>query len=160
MHMTGDLHEPCHTASLVCNRFKAPDGDHVATKLPVTVAGKPRGMHSLWDSMYCNSIDMSVLKAWEQDIARDPALQREALPELSRDTTVASWVAESFELAKQWVYDADVRAAIAAQEADPSAPFKPIDLSEAYVQKAQEICRKQGALAGFRLADTLAKVQW
>ena len=160
MHMTGDLHEPCHAASLFSNRFNAIDGDHVATRLPVSINGKTRSMHSLWDAQLGGNVDLALLKATVRVLADDPSLQRSALPELQRDTTVASWVQESFDIAVVSVYDADVRAAITAQEADPKAPFKPIPLSDEYLNRAQQIGHRQGALAGLRLADTLARVPW
>jgi S1/P1 Nuclease len=160
IHLTGDLHEPCHAASLFCRRFSAYDGDHVATRLPIDVNGKTKTMHSLWDSLIGGSTDLAAQKAEERDLAGDPRLQRDQLPELTQDITVASWVQESFHIALGTVYDANVRSAIAAQESNPQSPFVPVKLSEEYLVKARIAARRQGALAGFRLADTLAKVPW
>jgi S1/P1 Nuclease len=160
LHLTGDLHEPCHTASLYSRRFSAFDGDHVATRLPVIVDKKKTSMHGLWDSWLGGSTNLAVLKVQMRKMANDPNLQRDTLAELKRDTTVDSWVAEGYAIAKVTVYTADVRAAIAAQEDDPKKPLVPIVLSDEYLKKAQEVGWKQGALAGFRLADELAQVSW
>ena len=106
MHMTGDLHEPCHCASLISKRFPLPDGDHVATRLKiVTSPGHTTGLHQYWDSLYCAQDDLPTLKAWDASILADPALKPEALPQLKTDTTVKSWVQESYELAEHDVYD-------------------------------------------------------
>jgi hypothetical protein len=160
MHLTGDLHQPCHTASLFSRRFGGYDGDHHATQLPVEVDGKQRTMHGVWDVLIGRTTDFKGLKLEENDLVADPQLQRDQLSELTRDTTVASWIAESFQFARDSVYDADVRAAIEAQEANPQSPFVPVKLSDKYIDNARAIARRRGALAGFRLADTLAGVPW
>lgn len=160
LHLTGDLHEPCHSASLFCRRFKAPGGDHVATLIPVIAGQQKCGLHQYWDSLYCNSTDLDVLKKWDLNQRSSPNLQRTALAELTSHPGVDDWVAESFVIAKASVYDPEVRASIAMQDTDLSATFRPIVLSEKYMARAREIARKRGVLAGLRLADTLKKVQW
>ena len=161
MHLTGDLHEPCHCASLVSKRFPPPDGDHVAVKLRIaTSPGHTTGLHQYWDSLYCTKEDLPSLKAWDAAILADPSLSPDALPQLRRDTTVKSWVEESYQLAQHDVYDGEVRAAVAAQDADPKMPWAPIQLSAAYKDHAKGIGRRVGALAGLRLADTLSHVPW
>lgn len=159
-HLIGDLHEPCHAASLFSNRFKPPEGDKVATRFAVIVDGKTTGMHQFWDSLYCASADFKVNEQWDQEQLENPALQRNTLPQLANDTTVDSWIAESFAIAKVDVYDKDVRAAIAAQDADPTVKFKPFALNDAYIARARQICRQRGVLAGLRLADTISKTTW
>jgi hypothetical protein len=160
MHLTGDLHEPCHSASLCSNRFKAPDGDHVATKIPAVAGESKTGLHGYWDSLYCNSTKLDDLKKWDADQLAEPTLQRAALPQLLSHPNVDDWVAESFAAAKEFVYTTQVRDAIAAQDADPTVDFKPIVLSESYMIKAREVCRQRGVLAGLRLADTLQQAKW
>jgi hypothetical protein len=161
MHLTGDLHEPCHCASLISKRFHAPDGDHVATQLKiVTSPGHTTGLHQFWDSVYCSKQDLPSLKAWDASILADPSLKPESLPQLKDDLTVKSWVQESYELAQHDVYDASVRAAVTAEDADPSKPWVPIQLSEAYKAHARVIGRRVGDLAGLRLAGTLSHVPW
>jgi hypothetical protein len=160
LHLTGDLHEPCHAASLFSNRFKAPDGDHVATQLPVVAGPQKSGLHQYWDSLYCNSTNLDVLKKWDADQLANPALQRSALPQLVSHPDVDGWVAESFAFAKESVYTKEVRDAVSQQDADPSVEFKPIVLSDDYMARAREIGRERGVLAGLRLADTLEKAKW
>ncbi|HEY2589688.1 MAG TPA: S1/P1 nuclease [Tepidisphaeraceae bacterium] len=166
MHLTGDLHEPCHTASLFSHRFTVPDGDHVATQLPVflsaanAASGHTTPLHGYWDSLYCTSTVWSQLLAWDAGVLEDPALQPAALPELQEHPTSDQWVAESHELAVHDVYTPDIRAAVAAQDGEPSKAFEPIRLSDDYMRHAREIGRRRGALAGLRLADTLSHVQW
>lgn len=164
MHLTGDLHQPCHTASLFSRRFKAPDGDHVAVNLPVYTSaanaskGHASGLHQYWDSLYCTSTDWRQLLAWDRGVLADPALQPAALPELKEHPASDQWVAESYELAVHDVYTPEVRAAVAAQDADPSQAFQPIRLSDDYMRRAREIGRRRGALAGLRLAATLSSL--
>jgi hypothetical protein len=158
LHLTGDLHEPCHAASLISNRFKAPDGDHVATRVPVIAAGHPIGLHQYWDSLFCNSTDWAELLKWDQGVLHDPALQPDALPELRDHPTSDDWIAESYAIARRDVYSPEVRAEIVAQDADPSKAFRPIRLSDDYMQHAKEICRRRGTLAALRLAKTLSRI--
>lgn len=160
LHLTGDLHEPCHAASLISSRFKAPDGDHVATKLPVIATNHPTGLHQYWDSLFNNSTDWAKLKEWEREVLADPALQPLALPELRDHPTSDEWIAESHAIAAQDVYSPDIRASVAAQDGDSSRTFEPIYLSEDYMRHAREIGRRRGALAGLRLAATLSNVRW
>jgi hypothetical protein len=160
LHLTGDLHEPCHAASMISNRFKAPDGDHVATKLPATAGEQHSGLHQYWDSLYCNSTKLDVLKKWDADQLAEPTLQRSALPQLVSHPNIDDWVAESFAAAKESVYTKEVRDAVTAQDADPTVAFKPIVLSDDYMAKAREVGRQRGVLAGFRLADTLNQAKW
>ena len=160
MHLTGDLHEPCHSASLFSKRFSASDGDHVATRISAAAGEQKGGLHQYWDSLYCNNTKLDALKKWDQDQLANPVLQRSALPQLLSHPTVDDWVAESFAIAKESVYDKDVRAALTEQDLDPTAAFKPIVLSEEYMAKAREIGRQRGVLAGFRLADTLNQAKW
>jgi hypothetical protein len=133
----------------------------VATRLRVfTSSTHMTGLHQYWDSLYCSKEDLPSLKAWDADILADPTLKPEALPQLKSDTTVRSWVMESYELAQHDVYDSSIRAAIAAEDADPKIPWKPIMLSEDYKARAREIGRRVGDLAGLRLAHTLSEVPW
>lgn len=162
MHLTGDLHEPCHCASLISNRFKAPDGDHVATRLIVIRSGNahPVGLHQYWDSLFCTSTDWAELQSWDRGVIDDPALQPGALPELHGHPSVDDWIAESYAIAARDVYSPDVRAAVAAQDADPSREWEPVPLGDDYLRRAREIGRRRGALAALRLAATLASVPW
>jgi hypothetical protein len=160
LHLTGDLHEPCHTASLISNRFKAPDGDHVATKLPIIATNHPVGLHQYWDSLFNNSTDWAKLLDWEHDILMDPSLQPSALAELRDHPNSDEWIEESHAIAAQDVYTPGVRAAVAVQDGEPAKAFQPIRLSEDYMRHAREIGRRRGALAALRLARTLSNVRW
>lgn len=157
MHLVGDLHEPCHCASLITpNRFKLPDGDHVAVRLPVMLNGHQTGLHQYWDSLYCSSSDWAKLNAWDQSVLSDPSLQPEQLPELQNHKEINQWIAESLADAEQYVYTPEIRQIVAAQDVDASKPFVPLTLTDPYKQQAEIIGRRRGALAGLRLDAILA----
>jgi hypothetical protein len=69
LHLVGDMHQPLHTADLVCDYF--PVSDEGGNKIPV-VQGK--NLHSLWDNLLGRQSKMS-------DVAREVAKLKQQ-PEL------------------------------------------------------------------------------
>ena len=144
MHLVGDIHQPCHTASMFCQRYAAWDGDHVSTRLGVVTSQGKTAMHQLWDHAMGDAEDLPTLEQLDLKMLHD------------RDTTVDSWIAESHLDAERFVYTPAVRAAIAAQDDAPKEPFKPVILDDEYVQAMRSLVTQRISLGGLRLGELLS----
>jgi hypothetical protein len=75
---------------------------------------------------------------------------RKSLPELARDRTARDWSLEGRYLAIEKVYMRGQLRGSASEDAAPALP-------EGYTKQAKAIAERQAALAGYRLADELAR---
>jgi hypothetical protein len=136
LHLVGDVHQPLHATS----GFSAtkPHGDSGGNDEKITCGGcQETVLHWFWDDapgVSDNPDDAIVLaKTLPQPDLRQAAI---------RDENV--WIDESFELAKQFVYQFPVTVG--------PGPFA---LSDAYKAQATEIAKQRIALAGRRLGVLL-----
>jgi hypothetical protein len=147
-HFVGDVHQPLHAASYFSSQF--PDGDAGGNAWPVAGVSYTNELHAVWDS---------GVGAWVQDLPRPlndtskawlasfssavlasyPASDPSIAP-LIKKTSPFAWANESNALALSFVY---------------TAPQAPTPLPDAYVKAGAEMCRRQLALGGYRLANLL-----
>jgi hypothetical protein len=135
IHLIGDIHQPLHCVDHITEDHPAGDRGGNSFKL----RGKARNLHSLWDS----SVDFSNTD--EEELAPS-IMQQHTRASLDGDLSeeaVEQWARASFGLAKKFAYNI---------HENTSNPPKP---SSAYLKKANQIGRRQAALAGYRLADRL-----
>lgn len=133
LHLVGDVHQPLHTAS----RFTqaSPHGDAGGSMVKLGNGS----LHVFWDTLPGTS--SSVAGAIRAARALPPAD-----PNHAAETDEATWVQESFDLAKHDAY------------APPVGPaLGPYSLDNAYRQNAKQLADAQMALAGARLANVLNK---
>jgi hypothetical protein len=163
-HLVGDVHQPLHAATQFSKQF--PEGDLGGNRFGVTVAGTPVRLHTYWDNL------LGEVPGWEVDSPEHQAqvyalvarvaeslraapYSRAALADgLAENSTFASWIEESHELAKTAAYknkDKLLEAAFVKAGVPAGAP----DVGPGYEQRAQEAARLRAAQAGFRLADKL-----
>ncbi len=83
-------------------------------------------------------------------VAQDPALKSLAT---EIDLTPKTWLLESYELAKEHVYDAAIRGAIIAAEGEAELP--PLNPPPEYSVNARKIAETRAKLAGQRMAALL-----
>lgn len=139
IHLFGDIHQPLHCIEHVSTLH--PAGDRGGNSF--LIKGSPRNLHSLWDS----SVDFRNQP--EQSTA-DSIIQEHSRTDLAADLQITDpekWARASFALAKKFAYG--------PLHENPKSPPKP---SAAYLKKAEEIGRRQAALAGYRLADRLKQL--
>jgi hypothetical protein len=136
LHLVGDVHQPLHATSA----FSAsePHGDNGGNDEKITCGGcQETVLHWFWDDAPGVSDDpddaIAIAKSLPGVDARQAAI---------RDETV--WANESFELAKQIVYQSPVSVA--------PGPFA---LTDTYKAKAVELAKERMAVAGSRLASLL-----
>ncbi len=150
IHLVGDLQQPLHSANVVNAEFPAPDGDHNALLVFVSVAGSPITLHWLWDCLPGDFVDGVAVAARGKELtARFP---RGTLPELTRATNPAAWSLEGRALAIDAAY---LRGALAvAKDARDAPPLPP-----GYLSAARALADRRVALASYRLADTLSTLE-
>jgi hypothetical protein len=165
-HLVGDIHQPLHASTYFSKQF--PEGDLGGNRFGVRINGTPVRLHTYWDNL------LGEVPGWDQDTAdhqvlvyslvvknretlRDPKYSRAALrDQLEKNTTFASWIDESYELAKLIAYrDGDKPLAGVNIPSRGNVPADAPAASPDYERSAQEVARRRIALAGYRLADRL-----
>jgi S1/P1 Nuclease len=142
-HLVGDMHQPLHSTSLVCDYF--PKGDEGGNKIPV-VQGK--NLHALWDGLLGNRSTM-------RDVAREVAelKQNAALWKVDTKQDTDAWINESHDAALSVVYSPEILHAVLG--ATPGEKLEPISLSKDYLKTAGQVARQRMVAAGLRLGALL-----
>jgi len=168
VHLTGDAHQPLHTASHFYTDQKGKivnDGGGnrvwIDNAPPLEIGGKSTKMvlHSFWDAAYRakfdNKTNMMVVQADYADYTKkDMELLKPLLVGLeqyapAKDVSLApdfaAWAKESNAIARDFAY-----AKLPRFEKDRYA-----DVDDLYTIKAVEIAKARIVLAGYRLAELL-----
>ncbi len=141
LHLTGDVHQPLHATARVTEL--EPQGDRGGNLVSL---GKSRNLHSFWDGILRSSNFHWWFQredSYIQKIAKSIATEhpRSGFGASAASLDVEAWGRESFEIARDELYPADL-----VRDAKPS---------RAYFDRAVRIGRRQVALAGYRLAVLL-----
>ena len=147
IHLVGDLQQPLHNGTVISPDFPAPDGDHNALLVFVSVAGSPITLHWLWDCLPGNFTEASVIAARGAELAA--RFPRTALPELRTACDPPAWSLEGRALAIGAAYEHGALAV--SKEAKDAPPLPP-----GYLETARALADRRIALAGYRLADTIS----
>lgn len=146
VHLIGDMHQPLHCASLFTADY--PTGDRGANEFYVAPGHMGVPLHGLWDGLLGSAANPRT--EWNYSLVLDAKFPRSALPELTNDTTPKSWSLESRQLAIDKVY---LHGKLQGSVDGDSAPTLPPD----YLKNGRKVAERQGALAGYRLADDIGK---
>lgn len=147
IHFVGDIHQPLHATTMYSSRF--PKGDQGGNLYKINYMDYGN-VHAFWDSGASQWKDLerplspssyAVLNSTARDVMN--AYPISAFTEELKRYSAKAWATESYEFAANFVY---------------SAPEYPAPLSDSYVRQAMDICRRQVALAGYRLAQVLQSV--
>lgn len=144
IHLIGDMHQPLHCASFFGNAY--PRGDRGGNDFYVRPAQAGVRLHGIWDGLLGSAVNPRT--QWNYAIKLDAKYPRASLPELTNDTTPKSWSLESRDLAIEYGY---LRGQLQGSTDAETAPALPAD----YTKQAKAVAEKQGALAGYRLADEI-----
>lgn len=163
-HVTGDLHQPCHTAALFSiDQF--PKGDRGANSIQLS-GPKEDNLHAYWDNLLGGPGEgFESAEKGSRELLANAALMRAAEKEAeSIDPQV--WITEGASLAKEWVYAPDLLAIVL--KTAPHSYVKnnqtfeavgPVDLGvegwQKYRAAAAEVAQKRAAIAGLRLAKAI-----
>jgi S1/P1 Nuclease len=144
IHLVGDMHQPLHCESFYGPVY--PHGDKGGNDFYVKPAQRGVRLHGIWDGLLGSSANPRT--QWNYAISLDSKFSRASLPELNQDTTPQSWSLESRALAIQYGYlNGQLEGSTDADAAPPLPPD--------YTRNAKAVAEKQGALAGYRLADEI-----
>ncbi len=145
IHLTGDLHQPLHCASLFSPEF--PEGDEGGNRFWIKPADRAIPLHSFWDGLLGTRHDPRA--AVNEAIRISSEHPRRSLAELKRETTPEQWSVASRTLALDEAYrHSKLKPGTTPENARPLPPD--------YPAKAKIAAERQAALAGHRLADELA----
>ena len=144
----GDIHQPLHAVTRVS--ASRPEGDAGGSLLPICAAPCRDSLHLFWDRLVGSQ---SAIEApgTQQDLATEAqsAIRAaQALPaadaRLAVEMSEATWVRESFDAAKRYVY------------VGPIGPGDgPVTITPEYFATAKRVAQQRVALAGVRLANLL-----
>jgi hypothetical protein len=140
VHLVGDLHQPCHSTALVCDRF--PEGDR-GGNLIKTRQGDT--LHWLWDSLLGANSE-------PKDVTREIAQLRRKSDNWQVDTkpNPVAWLKESHGIARRVTYPPTILKTVAAP-----GELAPIDLPREYLTQAGATARQRVVAAGLRLGVLL-----
>ena len=147
INLVGDIHQPLHTCSLF-DEDKLKKGDDCGTKIFVLRDTVKMDLHQFWDEQLGTSQDT-------RRIVQQGFILKRAIP--FEDVFVAemspvTWAKDGFRLAKNEVYRKEEIPIILDQRKVKK------QLSEAYVRNANDIAKRQVALAGYRLSVVISEV--
>lgn len=164
VHLLGDSHQPLHAAALFTADL-LPQGDLGGNRVIVTVPTSretPTNLHAVWDGLF-NSDEKAEPILKRRIVATHP--RRKLLAEVSApagatvQARVDLWLDESYRAADASVYDASVRDALLAAPPVSATPPAPVALDRRYLQAAKTVATRRVALAGYRLADCIARAE-
>ena len=151
IHMVGDMHQPLHVTTR-CT-VKHPECDSGGNKFPIKGSSRfTNNLHALWDQamtkipFYKRPMNENTIKKY-QEIAKKITTQ---FPRSSLQNELN--IKDQWKIAKT-NYDIAVNFAYKGIN-ENEAP------SENYLNTRFEICKKQIALAGYRLADMLKEINF
>jgi hypothetical protein len=142
-HLVGDVHQPLHSTSRFTQNH--PNGDAGGNLVAFCAKPCTDELHAYWDGLLGDKPSISEV------IQTGKSLLANGKPDGADNADPASWVTESFELAKAVVYVPPI-----SDDNDPSVTISPRP-DAAYQAKASAIARSQVTLAGYRLAGILNK---
>ena len=150
VHLIGDEHQPLHCASYYGDDYT--NGDRGGNDFFVKAGDTGVPLHPIWDGLLGNADDHRA--EWNYAIVLQNKFPRTSLPELETDATPLSWSLVSRQLAIKFGY---LNGNLAGSHTADDAPPLPPD----YTKNAKAVAERQGALAGYRLADEIQKcLKW
>jgi hypothetical protein len=156
LHLCGDLHQPLHAATLVTKEH--PQGDGVGGHhIVLDSEGKAVAMHMFWDGLAGMDESYASLAETARAMAADQKLKRATQRDLEKNTTVASWVQESFRLAVGFAYQEGRLPFVRDSDLDGGRvkPEQIPRLSSEYISEGHAIARQRVLLAAERLSREL-----
>ena len=146
IHLVGDIHQPLHCASLFSDAYT--NGDRGGNDFYVKLTQAGVRLHGVWDNLLGSSSNPRA--RWNYAIELDAKFPKASLPELTAHPTPKEWSLESRELAIEKAY---LRGELKGGTNATNAPGLPTG----YTKQAKAVAERQGALAGYRLADEIQK---
>lgn len=165
LHLAGDIHQPLHGATLYsAQRFRGILlGDRGGNDIPVheneglLANFKNPNLHAIWDNILGGDSSYDAVTALAAEVEKSYPAQ--TLLAAAKQTDPMGWAKESNQISQQDVYTPEVREVVRTGEAHPHAPLPPVQISAEYLKRARSIAQERAALAGYRAAALLAKIE-
>jgi hypothetical protein len=140
-HLVGDVHQPLHATS----RFTKdhPAGDNGGNAIHFCAKPCTDELHAFWDGLLGDKVTVAMATQAAKKLLAT------GKPAGADNLALASWTADSFDLAKADVYVAPI-----SDDNDPSVTISKRP-DAAYSTTATAVARSQVLLAGYRLAGLL-----
>jgi hypothetical protein len=144
LHLIGDIHQPLHAVARVTH--SNPKGDAGGNRVKLFGDAAPN-LHSYWDDLpgfdckFCNDRVQCVNRAIVLGKSLSPAA-----PKAAHNLDTATWVRESFELARTRVYRDPIGNGDQPSTIVPGSPYE---------TQSFQLAKERVALAGARLAGVL-----
>jgi hypothetical protein len=152
MHIVGDGHQPLHSVGLISRgRFNTSEGDRGGNGIHVE---QGRNLHSFWDGLLGGNQSLTEIRKRTAEILGNEEC-KSAGEKAARQLAPESWIQESHQLAKSFVYHKSILDEVAAREASPDQPLASVDLPLQYRQDAGRLAQRRVAEAGYRLAEVI-----
>jgi len=142
-HLIGDVHEPLHAVSRFTKNH--PNGDAGGNLVYFCERPCRDELHAYWDGLLGDKPTIAEVTQMGE------SLLAVGKPAGADNADPASWISDSFELAKSVVYVSPI-----GDDNDASMKISPRP-DAGYKARAEKVARSQGTLAGYRLAALLNK---
>jgi S1/P1 Nuclease len=159
LHLTGDIHQPLHCASLYSEIFPTGDNGGNASLIRIRGEGQPVNLHSFWDGLLGRG---DTAGAIGKDVQEIQALLRDkpdlVRGDLAKHTTFEAWAHEGAEVAKKSAYrNGELRVIHSGRDRRPTDAEVHVAPAD-YGPASGRVARVQVGKAGMRLAEQLEKL--
>jgi hypothetical protein len=154
LHLVGDIHQPLHCASQLCEQF--PNGDQGGNLAIVQIGdAMPVRLHFAWDSMLGEELELEAIHQLVSQLRKYECEHADTIArELETGTTSADWAREGFANAEVFAYlKGDLRPCHVDDQARADLIPK---LSDTYVENAKGVAMHGAVKAASRLARHIA----
>jgi hypothetical protein len=157
-HVIGDIHQPCHATAMFSQKLfpNLGEGDRGGNFVKTTQRGN---LHALWDGFPGSRGKVVEMKNRAVEMMANSELSqlgRAAAKNLDSTT----WQAESFEIAKTYVYDDEVLTFLRGLEmSGAAANSMACTLSEDYLKRGGKVSEKRIVEAGYRIGNILSELK-
>ena len=146
MHLTGDIHQPLHTAQALTSALQSGDRGGGLLYVKDHRSNETISLHWFWDDLVHRSGNPDAVAVRAQELGH-----RYARSALFKGRALASdfpqWRNESFRVAESIAYAPGFPGVVDSKSAQP--------VPEEYVRATQPVAEQRVALSGYRLADVL-----
>jgi len=157
-HVIGDMHQPCHASAMFSQRLfpNLNEGDRGGNLVKMTQKGN---LHSLWDSFPGSRGKAAEMKNRATALLADSELSRLGQAATANlDPSV--WQAESFEIAREYVYDTEIVTFLKAldQSGTPAGNMA-CTVSDDYLKRGGKISERRVVEAGYRIGRIVGELR-
>ena len=159
-HLMGDIHQPLHVTTLVEPRIPIlQHGDDGGNKLAIRVnhSSAPRNLHSVCDDLLGTNPRFEKVNQLAERLSHDPRFAVSRLPEFARRRLAWEFAAESYQAAKETVYqNGHLHYALWSRVETHELSTENVPaMSQQWIDQVHVLAERRIVLAGYRLAERL-----